>query len=598
MAMASTIIIGAQSQPTALSSPGLHEPLIVRKPQPSPGWQQQGRPCEAHHQTTLGSSSVQEQQQQLPQSPISHHGCAALPIPGAQHGAIALRVQKSTLLAAVVPALCLLAWSVVAAQRGSNSREAEIAAGVFMLSLGLVLVVLATCKTASCVESADTACSPLHDGVLSKLQTCGGAGADAAGIAASSSSARCPCPGTAHSWGALGIPANVRMTLCTVGIIVSFLLYGYVLERTTSDGRRLPEVIAIMANSLVYVVVSYLALKLQGQPEPLRGPAASRWRKFVLIALSAKLATFLTWRALRYVSFPTQVLAKSCKALPIVLINRCAGKRHSWTQYSSVLLITAGVVMFSWISEHTTAATAATAADAAVAGGHSHPNGQRAAHTDFQGGAAAADGIISHSPQSLLGLGLVPQASSLGWILLLLALAFDGVTGHLEDAVIKDMEWRHGQGTFELMLHINFFVRRIFALCVCPLLYNPGPRFRRSETRRRRSYPSATDVACQLYAPGDSNLRPVHLDCWRGQLPLQPLTGRHECHCVALFCRCLGPDVHILHHRKLRCTDVSHLAIRAVPPSWRAHSLIADESAAGVPSSLPCGRCCRSRYLR
>ena len=53
---------------------------------------------------------------------------------------------------------------------------------------------------------------------------------------------------------------------------------------------------------------------------------------------------------------------------------------------------------------------------------------------------------------SLLGLGLVPQASSWGWILLLLALGFDGVTGHVEDLVIKDMEWKHGRletGEFE-----------------------------------------------------------------------------------------------------------------------------------------------------
>ena len=60
---------------------------------------------------------------------------------------------------------------------------------------------------------------------------------------------------------------------------------------------------------------------------------------------------FLTWRALRYVNFPTQVLAKSCKALPIMAVNRLAGKKHSWMQYSSVSLITAGVVLFMMYRE-------------------------------------------------------------------------------------------------------------------------------------------------------------------------------------------------------------------------------------------------------
>ena len=38
------------------------------------------------------------------------------------------------------------------------------------------------------------------------------------------------------------------------------------------------------------------------------------------------------------------------------------------------------------------------------------------------------------------------QANTLqGAVMLLLALGFDGLTGHLEDAVIKEMEWKHGQ---------------------------------------------------------------------------------------------------------------------------------------------------------
>jgi hypothetical protein len=38
------------------------------------------------------------------------------------------------------------------------------------------------------------------------------------------------------------------------------------------------------------------------------------------------------------------------------------------------------------------------------------------------------------------------QANTMqGAALLFFALGFDGLTGHLEDAVIKEMEWKHGQ---------------------------------------------------------------------------------------------------------------------------------------------------------
>ena len=184
---------------------------------------------------------------------------------------------------------------------------------------------------------------------------------------------------------------------------------GYVLESITSrHGRHFPEVIGILLNSVVYVGVSRLALWLQGQ-----APARVHARQFMAIAASSKLATFLTWRALRYVNFPTQVLAKSCKALPIMAVNRCAGKRHSWMQYTQVSLITAGVVMFMFYREG-----------------------------------------MDDKEQ---------QANTLqGAALLLIALGFDGLTGHLEDAVIKEMEWKHGQ----VLCHASLCLSLCLSACV------------------------------------------------------------------------------------------------------------------------------------
>eukprot|EP01048_Picozoa_sp_COSAG05_P006822 COSAG05_NODE_460_length_9597_cov_8.288798_8_plen_399_part_00 len=304
-----------------------------------------------------------------------------------------IRVRDTTMGAALLPSAVLIAWIFVRARYGYSSWQSEYVGGALMLSIGVWCLVATSAQTAACAAGQ-------------------GSLADS-------------------SWALENLSASARLAICTVGIVFSFLLYGYILEMLTT-GSELPEVIGIMFNSIVYTAVSYFALKLQGQEKPVRGAAGRYWRIFIFIALSSKLATFLTWRALRYVSFPTQVLAKSCKALPIMVVNRMAGKKHTYIQYISVVLITVGVVVFSWVPKNV----------------------------------AKPDAEVP----SLLGMGLVPTPMGLGGFLLLGALFFDGVTGHLEDQVIKEMEWKRGQGTFDLMLQINFYSTPI---CLLYLVRTP-----------------------------------------------------------------------------------------------------------------------------
>ena len=211
-----------------------------------------------------------------------------------EQGYIAVRAHKTTAFAAAFPAVGLLVYACAAVRLGADHPSTAAAGEFFLLSVGLTGVVLATAQMAGCECSS--------------------------GSSSSSSSSS----GSSSSGGGGELPESVRMAMCAVGITVSFLFYGYVLESITSrSGGHFPEVIGILLNSVVYVGVSRLALWLQGQ-----APARVHARQFMAIAASSKLATFLTWRALRYVNFPTQVLAKSCKALPIMAVNRLAGKRY------------------------------------------------------------------------------------------------------------------------------------------------------------------------------------------------------------------------------------------------------------------------------
>jgi len=139
---------------------------------------------------------------------------------------------------------------------------------------------------------------------------------------------------------------------------------------------------------------------------------------FALIAFSYASAMWCSTRALRFVNYPTQVLGKSCKAVPIVLVSTILGKKYTCYQYLSISLVVGGVAIFNLYK----------------ASSHKH-----AEHTS-----------------TLYGLSLVGAS-----------LLFDGLTGALEDKVITKLGWGHGKGTFQLMLFINFWAVPITFVLTC-----------------------------------------------------------------------------------------------------------------------------------
>merc|ERR1719247_3928586 len=65
--------------------------------------------------------------------------------------------------------------------------------------------------------------------------------------------------------------------------------------------------------------------------------------------ISQMLAMAASNEALRYISFPTQVLGKSCKMVPVMAGGIViSGRRYSLTEYIQVALITIGVCVFNF----------------------------------------------------------------------------------------------------------------------------------------------------------------------------------------------------------------------------------------------------------
>lgn len=67
-----------------------------------------------------------------------------------------------------------------------------------------------------------------------------------------------------------------------------------------------------------------------------------------MVALTSSLASPFGYASLKYVDFITFTLAKSCKLLPVMLLHvTLFGRRYPWYKYLVVLLVTAGVAVFT-----------------------------------------------------------------------------------------------------------------------------------------------------------------------------------------------------------------------------------------------------------
>ena len=199
----------------------------------------------------------------------------------------------------------------------------------------------------------------------------------------------------------------IWLLVCFLGIMGSFVVYGLLMEYTTSGGRKLHELSFLFVTSSLYTVTAACGRYVR-QETPTTIPPA----RFAVLGLTSMGSTFFSVRSLRYVIYPIQVLAKSCKPVPVMIMGAFMGKKYPLKKYINVCLIVAGVGLF-------------------MGGGSSSKSKKGAADDD--------DGGLSASSQAF------------GILLLFISLCFDGGTGAYEDKLMSV----HSVGPFDLMYNIQ-----------------------------------------------------------------------------------------------------------------------------------------------
>ncbi|KAK7362217.1 hypothetical protein VNO77_04324 [Canavalia gladiata] len=140
------------------------------------------------------------------------------------------------------------------------------------------------------------------------------------------------------------------LAFCFAGIWSAYITQG-VLQETLStkrfgpDGERF-EYLAFLnlAQSVVCLVWSYMMIKLWSSGSSDGAPWWSYWRAGIANTIGPAMGI----EALKYISYPAQVLAKSSKMIPVMLISALVyGIRYTFPEYLSTFLVAGGVSTFA-----------------------------------------------------------------------------------------------------------------------------------------------------------------------------------------------------------------------------------------------------------
>ena len=172
-----------------------------------------------------------------------------------------------------------------------------------------------------------------------------------------------------------GLSSEVQLLISVSGIYFFYLYYGILQEQiwttTEDDGSRFTFMLfLLLVQCITNAFVAFIGVTLfdkkktnandknKSLPMSSTAKSAPNYLKMILPNVSGNIwmavisFTYLSAmgasnQSLNYVNYPTQALGKSCKMIPIMLLNvLIGGKKYSLREYLCVLSITLGIVFF------------------------------------------------------------------------------------------------------------------------------------------------------------------------------------------------------------------------------------------------------------
>ncbi|KAL8610954.1 hypothetical protein ACOMHN_042570 [Nucella lapillus] len=150
------------------------------------------------------------------------------------------------------------------------------------------------------------------------------------------------------------------LTVSFLGLQASYLTWGVLQERimtheygrtSTSPGEYFKNSqFLVFVNRILAFVIALLVIVFQHQPKH-----SAPLYKYSFSSFSNIMSSWFQYEALKFVSFPTQVLAKASKVIPVMLMGKIVSKRtYEFYEYLTAVMISLGVSMFLLTSQDAT----------------------------------------------------------------------------------------------------------------------------------------------------------------------------------------------------------------------------------------------------
>ncbi|KAG8176903.1 hypothetical protein JTE90_012847 [Oedothorax gibbosus] len=210
--------------------------------------------------------------------------------------------------------------------------------------------------------------------------------------------------------------SNKKLFICAVGILVCFFYFGILQEKITRSTYGKSDKFTF-TSMLVFVqcLINTIFAKIMLHTLMKQGQDSTRHLYYFCCGFSYLGAMVASNMALQHVNYPTQVVGKACKPIPVMILGVLIGhKRYPLSKYMFVLMIVVGVCLFMY-KERPAAAVA--------------------------------------TKETLLGMGE---------ILLLISLMLDGFTGAIQDRMRAEHQSKSGH----MMYNTNLYSTLILAIVV------------------------------------------------------------------------------------------------------------------------------------
>jgi adenosine 3'-phospho 5'-phosphosulfate transporter B2 len=141
-----------------------------------------------------------------------------------------------------------------------------------------------------------------------------------------------------------------KLVFSFFGLQITYLLWGLLQERimtrTYANEKFTNSQYLVFVNRFLAMMVAYVSLRIFYPMKKLTSTGPPLYQ-YGVISYTNCMSTWFQYESLLYISFPVQVIAKSVKTIPVMIVGKfVSGKTYPLRQYLLMLLMAAGIALF------------------------------------------------------------------------------------------------------------------------------------------------------------------------------------------------------------------------------------------------------------